>query len=112
MEPYSSGNGCNSFVLVANTAGTQLNLVGAGAASGSGSPPSTGKLHTISFGGDSTAETISVYDGTSTGGVLKFKGITPTAGTPGSWLLDIQFNVGMFIVISGGTAVAVTVSWA
>lgn len=109
--PYSTGQACQSSVLVANTAGTQLCLTVVNQPAVPVVPTCSGHLHCITVGGDTTAETISIFDGTSTGGVLRFKGITVTAGTPGTWLCDIQFYTGMFIVIAGGTTVSVTVVW-
>ena len=112
MPSLAGGNFFNSSVFTATTAGTQIAYVGAAAATAVPGTSAEGKLHTITVGGDSTAETITVYDGTSTSGTVKFKGITTTSGQPTTWILDIQFNVGLFIVISGGTTVAVTDTWA
>lgn len=110
--PGSSGqNGYISTVLTANTAGTQVNLCGAGPASAAGAATAQGVLHTVTFGGDTTAETLTVYDGTSTSGVVRFKAVAP-ANALVSLILDLQFTTGMFVVLSGGTAPAVTLSWA
>ena len=109
--PYTTGMACQSTVITANTVGTQLNLTAANQIATPVVPTCSGFLHTVLIGGDSTAETISIFDGTSTSGTLRFKGITPTTGQPGGWLCDIQFYVGMFISVAGGTTVSVTVTW-
>lgn len=109
--PYSTGQACQSTVLVANTAGTQMNLTSANQPAVPVVPTCSGHLHSITIGGDTTAETISVYDGTSTAGVLRFQGRTTTAGQPVTWLIDVQFYIGMFIVVAGGTTVSITVVW-
>lgn len=109
--PYSTGQACQSTVLVANTAGTQLCLTTTNQPAVPVVPTCSGHLHVVNVGGDTTAETISIYDGTSTSGTLRFRGVTTTAGAPGYWMCDIQFYIGMFIVIAGGTTVAVTVVW-
>lgn len=111
MPGIAGQNGYNSTVIVANTAGTQVNLCGAGPASSAGVAAAQGVLHSVSFGGDTTAETLTIYDGTSTGGVVRFKAVAP-ANALQTLILDIQFTVGMFVVLSGGTAPAVTLAWA
>lgn len=106
-----TGNGFNSTVLTANTAGIQVMAVGGSNAQALNAPLGAGFLHAINMGADSTAVTLSIYDGSSTSGTLKFKTIMSTSW-PQSYVLDIQFNVGMFVVISGGTTPTVNLSWA
>lgn len=109
--PYTTGQAGQSTVLTANTAGTQINLIASQQPPIPTVPTCSGHLHVVCFGGDTTGETISIYDGTSTAGTLRFKGITVAAGTPGYWMVDCQFYLGMFVVIAGGTTVSVTVVW-
>lgn len=109
--PYTGGIGCRSAVYTANQAGTQIGLCGqaAGAAS---VPQVQGVLHTITVAADSTANTITVYDGTSTSGAVLAKIITATTVVPQTFTFDVQALVGLFIVISGMTSGAVTVAYA
>jgi hypothetical protein len=105
----ASNNGFSTTVLTANTAGTQIFLTGP---SGSASvPQAEGFLGSITISADSTANTISCYDGTSTGGTLRYKVVTPTTTPVIQLFPNIQFNSGLFIVVSGGTSVNISLGW-
>jgi len=107
------GQGYKGTVFTANTAGTLVGCTAPATAIANSVPTIAGIIHTLTIGVDSTAETISIYDGTSTGGTLVFKTLTSTSPTiPVHTNLDIQCNVGIFIVISGGTAVNVCLTYA
>jgi hypothetical protein len=69
-------------------------------------------LHTITVAADSTANTITVYDGTSTSGTVIAKIITATTVVPQTFTFDVQAHIGLFIAVSGMTTGAVTVSYA
>ena len=110
MPGVAGNNGFNSYVLTANSAGVQIALVGVGAASVAGVAPAQGYVHTVNMGADTTANTLTLYDGTSTGGVVKAV-LKVLAGIPASFALDVQFNVGLYAVLAGGTTPAVTITW-
>jgi hypothetical protein len=96
-------------VETANTAGKQLpGLVGATAASASAVAALEGLLRTILIGVDSSGATVTVYDGTSTGGVKKLQFTAAANAAFPLQMLDIQFQVGIFVVISGGTTPNIT----
>ena len=101
--------GYSSKVLTANNVGVQLGLV---APSKSAVPTIQGILHSVSFGADATAQTISIYDGTSTAGTLIFQTVTTAASQASNFVLDIQATVGLFLVVAGGTTPNVTVTFA
>lgn len=109
--PYSSGSGLESQVFTANTAGTQLGVVGAQAASTAAAAAIAGVLHTITVSADTTANTITVYDGTSTAGDVVAKIITATTVVPQTFTFDAQADVGLFIAIAGMSTGAVTVTY-
>ena len=111
MTPYSSGQGLNSTVVTANTAGTQIAIVGAQAATSAGAAAMAGFLHTVSFGGDTTANTIAIYDGTSTAGKLVYQA-TAAANLVQSIMVDVQLKVGLFYTLTTGTTPAITITWA
>jgi hypothetical protein len=92
-----------SKVLSANTTGVQLGVVGANAASAAGAAAIAGILHSITFSADSTATTVTVYDGTSTSGAVLAKIVTPTATVPVTLLFDLQAQVGLFVAVAGAT---------
>jgi hypothetical protein len=101
--PYTSGTALDSTVFTANTAGTQLGVVGAQAASNAAAPNISGVLHTITVSADNTANVITVYDGTSTAGEVIAKVTCATTVVPQTFTFDVQALVGLFIVISGVT---------
>jgi hypothetical protein len=105
----NSNLGFTSSVQLANTTGVQLpGLVGVTPASLAAVAALEGLLHTILIGADSTAVTVTVYDGTSTGGVKKLQFTAVANQAFPLQLLDIQFDVGIFVVIAGGTAPNIT----
>ncbi|MBA0088960.1 MAG: hypothetical protein HRJ53_28560 [Acidobacteria bacterium Pan2503] len=108
--PYTTGQACQSTVVTANTAGQQLCLTPANNPTGA-SPSCSGWLHSVTFSADTTANTLSFFDGTSTGGTLRAKIVTPTATVPVTLTFDIQFFVGMFISLSGATTANITIVW-
>jgi hypothetical protein len=103
VTPYSSGSGLESTVFTANAAGTQLGLCGGDAATAAAVPKIAGVLHTITISADTTANVITVYDGTSTAGDVVFKVTTSTTPVPQTFIIDAQADIGLFIVISGVT---------
>jgi hypothetical protein len=111
MSGLSGNLGYKSQVFVAATAGTQLGVCSPSAAT-STLKKIDGFLHTITVSADSTANTISVYDGTSTAGTLLAQILSPTTQVPQTFTFDIQAQIGLFIVISGATTVNTTVTYA
>ena len=109
--PYTSGQACQSTVVTANTAGAQLNLTPAQQPAVPVVPSCSGYLHTVTFSADTTANTLSIYDGTSTAGTLRAKVVTPTATVPVTLTFDIQFYVGMFYSLAGATTPNITIAW-
>lgn len=101
--PYTSGSALESQVFTANTAGTQLGVCGGAAASAAGKPVIAGVLHTITVSADTTANVITVYDGTDTSGDVVAKVTTATTAVPQTFIFDAQADIGLFIVISGVT---------
>ena len=114
MNPYSSGGASNSTVLTANTAGVQLCLTATNQPAVPTVPTGSGTgggQHSLSCGADSTANTLTIYDGTSTSGTVIFKMITPTATVPQSFLADVSYKIGLFAVLAGGTTPTWNISW-
>jgi hypothetical protein len=109
--PYTTGQACQSTVITANTAGQQLCLTAANQPAAPVVPTCSGWLHSIVLSADTTAQTISIFDGTSTGGTLRAKVVTPTAVTPVTLTFDVQYFIGMFLVLSGATTANITVVW-
>jgi len=72
----------------------------------------SGFVHSVTVGGDTTAESIILWDGLTSGTRKIFQGLTTTAGQPGTWIVDAQCDTGLFLVLSGGTTVAVTITFA
>ncbi|MBA0085096.1 MAG: hypothetical protein HRJ53_08875, partial [Acidobacteria bacterium Pan2503] len=82
MTPYTTGQACVSTVITANTAGTQICLTATNQPATPSVPTGSGfGLHTVTVGADTTANTLQIFDGTSTSGTLIFKMVTPTATT-------------------------------
>lgn len=111
MSGLSGQLGYRSHVFTANTTGTELGVVGGAAASAAAQPALTGFLHTITISADSTANTITVYDGTSTSGTVVAEVITQSNTQAATLTFDIQLQTGLFVVVSGGTTPAVTVTY-
>jgi hypothetical protein len=113
MTPYSSGNGCNATKLSANTTGTLIAQVGGQAATTAAAAAAGGFLRSFIYGGgDSSAETVTIYDGTSTSGTVIAVLTFAASSNPVTVTFDVQLKVGLYVVISGGTAVNDTVVWA
>lgn len=100
--------GGNTSVFTANTAGTQIALI---ASTATASVPPSSYVHTVTIGTDTTANTVTIYDGTSTSGIKHFQVTTLANQAAISVVLDFAINVGIFFVLSGGTTPNVTVSW-
>jgi hypothetical protein len=105
----SVGQGFKSCVLAANNAGA---IIGQTTTYNSTNAHIQGYLHTVSIGADATANTITIYDGLTSGGVIIFKMVTPTATVPLNFVLDIQVNTGLFVVLAGATAPNITITYA
>jgi hypothetical protein len=113
MSGLSGNLGYKSRVFTAANAGAQIGVCSPSAATAT-LPKIDGFLHTINIGADSASVLVQVYDGTSTAGALLAQ-ISTLATTPGptSFAFDVQANIGLFIVITGGgTSIAVNVSYA
>jgi hypothetical protein len=108
------GTGTIGFLyrtFTGNSAGAQLGVCGAGPASAASAKTIQGILHSLSWGVDSAQWQVVVYDGTDTTGtvVAKVTGPAAAGGSPGSVILDVQANVGLFVVItSTGTSAGLT----
>lgn len=114
MTPYASGAACSSTVISANSAGAQICLTTTNQATPPVVPTGAGTgggLHTVTVSADSTANTLTIYDGTSTAGTIIFQMITPTATTPQTFTVDVSYKVGLFYVLSGRTSAVWTLSW-
>jgi len=110
--PYTTGQSCNSTVLTANTAGVQLCLTATNQPAAPTVPTGTGfGLHTVTVGADTTANTLTVFDGTSTSGTVIFKMVTVTATIPQSFMADVSYMVGLFVSLAGGTTPTWNISW-
>lgn len=93
----------------ANTGGTQIGLCGPDAATTAGTQKIEGIVHGVIISNDTTPTSVSILDGTTSvnTGVSV---IVAAANAPLILLgLDVQLNVGLVIVISGGTTVNVTI---
>jgi hypothetical protein len=102
--------GYDSTVVVANTAGVLLGVVGAAAASVNSAKILEGRLRSISVGSDSTAVTITVYDALSATGSPRFTAVVPS-GWSECFILDLRLDTGLFVVIAGGTTPTITLAY-
>jgi hypothetical protein len=103
-----------SSVYTANTAGSAIGTTSLPVSGASGATLKLiqGYLHTISVGSDTTACVITIYDNSSgaASGTMLF-----TNAVPASWsecfILDLQANNGLTVVISGGTTPRIVVTY-
>ena len=106
--------GWNSTVVVGATAGKQIcyaTIAGTTANAGGGSAaPFGGQVGAVQLNDTGTAE-VQLYDGISTGGKLIYQGTLLAGGGLVPVELGIQLNVGLFLVVTGGTAPVTTVLW-
>jgi hypothetical protein len=110
--PYTTGQACNSTVVTANNAGAQICLTATNQPAAPVVPTGSGfGLHTVTVGADTTANTLTVFDGTSTSGTVIFKMITPTATVPQTFTVDVSYKVGLFFSLAGGTTPTWNISW-
>jgi hypothetical protein len=112
MSGTSGQTGFKSQVFTANNAGVQLGVCGPSYAQAAGAAVVSGFLHTITVGADSTANTITVYDGLSTSAAVLAKVVTSATTVPQTFIFDAQGQTGLFLVIAGGATPTVTVTYA
>lgn len=98
------GLGYSSTVFTANTTGTLVGVCGPNQAQAQSAALISGIVQGLTISADSSATTISIYDGVSTGGTLVHRVVTSATTTVSNLgELYIQCKVGIYIVISGGT---------
>ena len=84
----------------ANTTGTQVGPASANVT-----------LHAVTINSKgATANLLTIYDGTSTGGTVI--AVVDTTVTFGTLVYDVVTTNGIFVVLAAGTAADLTISWA
>ena len=101
--------GFKGLVLTANTAGT---AIGQTTTANTANALIQGFLHAVTVGADSSANTITIYDGLSTGGAVLWKVVTAATTVPQNFIIDMQADTGLFVVLAGGTTPTVSISYA
>lgn len=99
----------SSVITAAGT--TVLGAVGGAAAAAAQLAALEGQLHTVTIGADTAAATVKVYDNTAGSGTLLAQVLSLANSAPVTLTFDAQANTGLAVVVTGGAAPNITITY-